>query len=417
MAISFIMRKIKYILLLIFVSILQAQNAEVLTGIEVLKKDNFRQLKDLRIGLITNQTGVDNSLTSTIDLFYESENVNLVCLFGPEHGVRGDEDAGKKVKSYIDKKTGLPVYSLYGSTKKPTKEMLQNVDALVYDIQNIGCRSYTFISTMGLAMEAAAENNKLFFVLDRPNPLGGLRVEGNLTEEDCFSFISKYKIPYIYGLTCGELALMINDKEWLKTDKKCQLNIIKMQNWKRDFLYSDCNLIWVPTSPHIPKFETTFFYPATGILGEIRSDFNIGVGYTLPFEMILSDKLDSQKLTDRLNKKYNSDKISFRATSVTPYYTGFKGKRINGVQIYLKDLTLANLMHIQFEVLKEIISIKPELKEIFKKSSPQNKMFDKAIGSKKIRQFISENNFNAINSYLDKDIEKFNKDSEKYYLY
>ena len=171
------------------------------TGIEVLKEQNFKCLEGKRVGLITNPTGVDNQLRSTIDILHEAPNVNLVALYGPEHGVRGDVHAGDKVDNTNDPTTGLPVYSLYGKTRKPSPEMLKDIDVLVYDIQDIGCRSFTYISTMGVAMEAAAENGKEFIVLDRPNPIGGLKIEGNLVEDGYISFVSQFKIPYLYGLT------------------------------------------------------------------------------------------------------------------------------------------------------------------------------------------------------------------------
>ncbi len=177
-----------------------AQKIHVKTGIEVLKESNFKALQGKRVGLITNPTGVDNNLKSTIDILHEARNVQLVALYGPEHGVRGDVHAGDKIEDFRDPNTGVPVFSLYGATRKPTKEMLEGVDVLVYDIQDIGCRSYTYISTMYLAMQAAAENNIEFVVLDRPNPLGGLKVEGNLVEDGFFSFVSQLKSLMFTGL-------------------------------------------------------------------------------------------------------------------------------------------------------------------------------------------------------------------------
>lgn len=208
---------------------MQAQKIRIKTGIEVLKEQNFRCLEGKRVGLITNPTGVDNRMRSTIDILHEAPNVNLVALYGPEHGVRGDVHAGDHVTDIKDATTGLPVYSLYGKTRKATPDMLKDVDVLVYDIQDIGCRSFTYISTMGLAMEAAAENGKEFIVLDRPNPVGGLKIEGNLVEDDCISFVSQFKIPYLYALTCGELALMLNGEKMLKDGEQCNLHVVKMK--------------------------------------------------------------------------------------------------------------------------------------------------------------------------------------------
>ena len=263
---------------------MQAQKIRIKTGIEVLKEQNFRCLEGKRVGLITNPTGVDNRMRSTIDILHEAPNVNLVALYGPEHGVRGDVHAGDHVTDIKDATTGLPVYSLYGKTRKATPDMLKDVDVLVYDIQDIGCRSFTYISTMGLAMEAAAENGKEFIVLDRPNPVGGLKIEGNLVEDDCTSFVSQFKIPYLYALTCGELALMLNGEKMLKDGEQCNLHIVKMKGWKRKMDYTQTGLQWVPSSPHIPHPHSAFFYPVSGILGELGY-MSIGVGYTIPFQM------------------------------------------------------------------------------------------------------------------------------------
>ena len=197
-----------------------SDNRQIITGLEHLVEMNFEPLRGKKVGLITNATGVDARLKSTIDILHESSEVELVALYGPEHGVRGDYAAGDKVESYTDPSTGIPVYSLYGATRKPTVDMLKGVEVLVYDIQDIGVRSYTYISTMGLAMEAAAEQDIPFVVLDRPNPLGGLKVEGALVEKEYESFVSAFPIPYVYGLTPGEVARMIATEQWMETDKK-----------------------------------------------------------------------------------------------------------------------------------------------------------------------------------------------------
>ncbi len=195
-------------------------SSKVKTGIEVLRERNFDILEGKRVGLVTNATGVDSKLKSTIDILNDSPEVNLVALYGPEHGVRGNYSAGDYVDFYIDEFTNLPVYSLYGKTRKPSTEMLKDIDIIIFDIQDIGSRSYTYISTMGLVMEAAAENNKEVIILDRPNPLGGNRIEGNIVEDGYFSFVSQYTIPYVHGLTVGELAMLLNEEGMLKNSVK-----------------------------------------------------------------------------------------------------------------------------------------------------------------------------------------------------
>ncbi|MDD4777867.1 MAG: DUF1343 domain-containing protein [Fermentimonas sp.] len=391
-----------------------AQNIKIKTGIEVLKDNNFKQLQGKRIGLITNPTGVDNNLKSTIDILYEANGVELAVLYGPEHGVRGDVHAGDKIADFNDPNTGVPVYSLYESTRKPTPEMLNGIDVLVYDIQDIGCRSYTYISTMYLAMEAASENDIEFMVLDRPNPLGGLKVEGNLVEEGFFSFVSQLKIPYIYGLTCGELAEMINGEGMLS--KQCKLTVVKMKKWRRKMNFENTGLPWVPTSPHIPFAHSANFYPSTGILGELGY-MSIGVGYTLPFEMVAAEWINAEEFAGALNSK-NLPGIIFRPIHLKPYYSVGQGENYQGVQIYLTDFSKARLSDIQFHIMEVAAKLYPDRKVFDHASDNRFSMFDKVCGSDEIRLKFSENHsFEDISGYWTKDEENFRKLSKKYYLY
>ena len=267
--------------------------AVVKPGIEVLRDGGFKQLQGKRVGLVTNPSGIDNNLKSTVDILNEAPGVKLVALYGPEHGVRGNAHAGDAVGDEVDPKTGVKMYSLYGKTHKPTAEMLRDIDVLVYDIQDIGCRSYTFYATMGVCMEACAEHGKEFMVLDRPNPLGGNKVEGNLVEPGYFSFVSKYAIPYLYGLTPGELAQFLNGEGMIKG--KAKLTVIPMEGWSRDMKFRDTGMPWVAPSPQIPAPENAFFYPVSGILGELYI-FNTGIGYTLPFECFAASWIDAVRI-------------------------------------------------------------------------------------------------------------------------
>ncbi|MEL7600433.1 MAG: DUF1343 domain-containing protein [Proteiniphilum sp.] len=419
MATNITSRKSLFIGLLILSGIVlstktSAQNIRISTGIEVLKESGFRILQGKRVGLITNPTGVDNHLKSTIDILHEAPGVELVALYGPEHGVRGDVHAGDKVSDFKDSNTGVPVYSLYGATRKPTKEMLEGVDLLVYDIQDIGCRSYTYISTMYLAMQAAAENNIEFVVLDRPNPLGGIKVEGNLVEEGFFSFVSQLRIPYLYGLTCGELAEMINGERM--NPQPCKLTVVKMKKWRRKMNFEDTGLPWVPTSPHIPFAHSAYFYPVSGILGELGY-ISIGVGYTLPFEMFAAEWINAEEFAGVLNAK-RIPGISFRPIHLKPYYAVGQGKNYQGIQIYLTDFNKARLSDIQFHVMEVAAQLYPDHK-VFD-HAPENRfdMFDKVSGSDFIRLAFSKNHrFDDIKSYWTKDEEAFRKLSKKYYLY
>lgn len=222
--------------------------AQVKTGLEVLRDSGFKGLEGKRVALLTNPSGVDGQLQSSVDIFCEAEQINLVALFAPEHGVRGDVYAGGKVESGVDEITGLPVYSLYGATRQPTDAMLKGIDVVVYDIQDVGSRSYTFISTLGLMMRSCARLGIEVMVLDRPNPLGGLKIEGPCPREGFYSFVGQYRIPYVYGLTVGELATLINEEGLNRGQKgneeplKCSLTVIPMEGWTRDMTFQETGL-------------------------------------------------------------------------------------------------------------------------------------------------------------------------------
>lgn len=402
---------------LLFILLCYATFAQpiVKTGIEVLRDNNFEILKGKKFGLVTNPTGVDSNLKSTIDILFESKVGELVALFGPEHGVRGDYPAGEYVGFYKDRQTGLPVYSLYGKTRKPSSEMLKGIDAIIYDIQDIGCRSYTYISTMGLLMEAAAENNIEVIVLDRPNPLGGNRIEGNYAEPDFISFVSQFKIPYVYGLTCGELANYLNSEGLLKDGIKCKLTVVPMEGWKRDMTFEETGLEWVPTSPHVPHKDSPFYYVASGILGELDV-ISIGVGYTLPFQTFAAEWINGSELAKKMNE-LNLAGVVFRPITYKPYYAVSKGESISGVQIHITDFKKVNLTEIQFYFMQVHNSLYPD-KDIFGLSKNRYDMFDKVSGSDNIRKLFMKNyKFEEIKDYLDKNIEEFRTKIKNYLLY
>ena len=395
----------------------------VKTGIDVLESNGFKQLQGKKIGLVTNPSGVNNKLVSTVDILANAPGVELVALYGPEHGVRGDIHAGDKVSDDVDPKTGVPVYSLYGKTRKPTPEMLKDVDAIVYDIQDNGCRSFTFISTLGLLMEAAAENGKEVIVLDRPNPLGGNKVEGNLVEAGNFSFVSQFEIPYLYGLTVGELAKMLNEEGMLKGEKgnndtivKCNLTVVPMEGWSRDMVYTDTKLPWVLPSPHMPQAETSYYYPATGILGELGY-MSIGVGYTLPFQMVAAQWINAAEFADALNALALPG-VTFRPINVKPFYSVGKGENMGGVQIYITDYEKAHLTSIQFYIMQEVARMYPEHEVMANADKGRFRMFDLVSGTNFIREkFTETKQYKDIEAYWNKDVESFKQKSAKYYLY
>ncbi|MFI3296957.1 MAG: DUF1343 domain-containing protein [bacterium] len=386
----------------------------VKTGIEVLRDNNFDILKGKKVGLITNPTGIDSKFRSTIDILFHAEDVNLVALFAPEHGVRGNMDAGARVANSTDNITGVPVYSIYGKTNRPTAEMLENIDVLVYDIQDIGCRSYTFISTMGLAMKSAAENGVDFVVLDRPNPLGGEKIEGNVVEDGCYSFVSQFSIPYIYGQTPGELAQMLNEENYL--GKKCNLTVVKMEGWQRSMNWEATGLPWVPASPHIPHAETAFYYPATGILGELGY-INIGVGYTMPFQTVAAPWINADSLSIALNDMQMVG-VYFRPTHYKPMYSAHSGSYCSGVQIYITDFAKVRLTEIQFRIMEALNILYPSRATLANANSGRFAMFDKVCGSKYIRATFTENHRWAdIKDFFEKDEAEYKVKSSKYYLY
>ena len=390
-------------------------SSKVKTGIEVLRDRNFDILKGKRVGLVTNPTGVDSKLKSTIDILFEAKEVNLTALYGPEHGVRGNYSAGDLVDFYIDDATKHPVFSLYGKTRKPTAEMLKDVDVIVFDIQDIGSRSYTYISTMGLVMEAAAEFNKEVVILDRPNPLGGNRIEGNVVEDGYYSFVSQFAIPYLHGLTVGELAMLLNEEGLLENKSKCKLSVVAMEGWTRDLYFEKTGLPWVLTSPHIPHKHSSFYYPTSGILGELRGVLSIGVGYTIPFQTFATEWINGEELAKKMNS-YNLEGVIFRPISFKPYYAFGKDKMLQGVEIYITDYTNINLMPIQFYFAQAVNELYG--RNIISENEGRFDMFDKVLGTSKIRElFMQRLKVEDILPYLNKDIENFRTVSKKYYLY
>jgi len=385
-------------------------------GIETLRDNGFELLKGKRVGLITNPTGVDNDLKSTIDILHEAPGVNLVALFAPEHGVRGDIPAGQKVAVAKDVVTGVKVHSLYGATRRPTAEMLKDVDVLVYDIQDNGCRSYTFISTMGLAMEQCARLGKEFVVLDRPNPLGGNKVEGPVTDADCRSFVGQYPVPYLYGLTPGELAKMLVGEKMITSDKPLKLTVVPMAGWKRDMLFSDTGMPWVLPSPHIPSSETAIYYPATGIAGELDY-LSIGVGYTLPFRTFAAPWINGRKLAGRMNG-LKIPGVLFRPVNYRPYYGFSKGVDVGGVEVYVTDFDKAPLTLIQFYVMQELAAMYPAHKMSVGAAQKRFDMFDKVVGTRKLRPlFMKRHRVEDILALWNRDHDTFKARKKKYEIY
>ena len=398
-----------------------ASDPVVKIGIEVLRDRGFDVLKGKRVGLVTNPSGVDRNLCSTVDILFNAPEVNLVALYGPEHGVRGDVYAGGKISDTVDETTGLPVFSLYGATRKPTQEMLKGVDVMVYDIQDVGVRSYTFISTLGLVMEACSEAGVEVVVLDRPNPLGGNKIEGCLVEQPFNSFVSQYRIPYVYGLTVGELAVMINEEGLNRGQKgdqepvRCDLTVVPMKGWKRDMVYEDTKLPWVLPSPNIPFKDSPMYYAAAGVCGELYGFLNIGVGYTLPFQLFGATWIEPDALKARLDS-YNLPGVEFRTIWYKPISGSLKGQLVKGLQYFFTDFEAARITETQFHVMQAIAELYPD-KKPFEVADGVG-LFDKVCGTDWIRNAFSKTyRFDTIKDYWRKDEKAFRTLSKKYHMY
>lgn len=394
---------------------------KVKPGIEVLEEMDFAPLKGKRVGLVTNPSGVDHNLRSTIEILHNAPGVNLVALYGPEHGVRGDVYAGGHVADTVDPVTGLPVYSLYGPTRKPTAKMLEGIDVMVYDIQDTGTRYYTFISTMGLVMEACAGLGIEVMILDRPNPLGGNKIEGCVVEQPFNSFVSQYKIPVIYGLTPGELAELINEeglnRGQLGNQKavKCKLTVIPMKGWERDMVYEDTGLPWVLPSPNIPYGYTAIYYACSGPCGEIYNYLQVGISYTIPFQVFAAPWIEPEKLLALLNS-YNLPGVVFRTIYYKPFAGSQAGKLLGGVQPYITDYNAARLSEVQFYVMQACAELYPEHLPF----GPNEKigLFNKVCGTDYIHNTFQERyRVEDILEYWRKDEEEFRTLAQNYYLY
>ena len=327
------------------------------TGAEALAASGFATLAGKRVGLITNQTGRVGA-EHLADLLSKAPGLKLAAIFAPEHGFRGTAEAGASVRGGVDAKTGVPIHSLYGATKKPTQAMLRNVDVLVFDIQDVGARFYTYISTMGLAMQAAAAARIPFVVLDRPNPLGGEYVSGFVLEPSLRSFVGQYPIPIVHGLTVGELAKMIKGEKWLEGLAALELSVVEMRGWRRAMRWPQTERAWVATSPNIPSFEAALVYPGIGIVGE--AEVSEGRGTPTPFSLFGAPWLDGSRMAARLNG-LGLPGVRFQRATFTPRSIPgvaarprFEGTRLHGVRVVVDDVARIEPLEVGMHVLAAI---------------------------------------------------------------
>ncbi len=382
----------------------------VLLGIENFLMNYKHLVKNKKVGLLTNPSGVDSRLNSTADLLANDKDVQLTALFGPEHGIRGAIYAGETVEDEVDPQTGVPVFSLYGKYRKPTPEMLKNVDVILVDIQDIGLRGYTYIYSMAKVMEAAAENGKQVIVLDRPNPIGGVKVEGNLVEKGFESFVGLYPIPYRYGMTIGELAKLFNEEFGIH----CQLTVIPMKGWTREMYWNDTGLLWVPTSPHVPHWETVLYQIATGTFGELRV-LSEGVGYTSPFELVGAPWIDGYRLAKALND-LNLHGVLFRPLYFKPYYAAYKGQICQGVQLHITDFRAFNAYETGLHILRTVMDLYPQ--QDILRNNPRLPVFNKVMGCAWIAEdLMAGKSVAQISQKWQKELKSFLKIRKKYLLY
>ena len=362
-------------------------------GLTVLLEDKLDIIEGRSVGLITNSTGINEDLESNISLFCRHSDVHLKAIFAPEHGLWSAAQDGVSVLSFQHEEASIPVYSLYGDTRKPTREMLEGIDVLIFDIQDVGARFYTFISTMAMAMEACAENGLSFIVLDRPNPIGGLTLEGSILETEFRSFVGYFPIPIRYGMTVGELARFFNDQSQLGA----LLNVVSMAGWRRDMWFDDTGLQWVMPSPNMPTLTTATVYPGTCLFE--GTNVSEGRGTTRPFELIGAPWIDAARLADELSS-LSLPGVKFRPVCFTPTFAKYEGQQCGGVQVHVVDREEFAPVRIALNMIDAIRRIYPHELQWRGGDRP---FFDLLMGTGKARRQLSsgESVDSIINSWED----------------
>lgn len=417
------MLKTKYLLLLTIAFTLTgcpafAQESQVVTGAAVLAGNHFDLLKGKKVGLVTNHSAVVGD-SLVIDLMHRAEDVDLVALFSPEHGIRGKADAGAHIGDSVDEETGVPIYSLYGKTRKPAPEMLEGVDVLVFDIQDVGARFYTYIATMGYTMQAAAENNIPYVVLDRPNPLGGNVIEGFVPPQDYKSFNGVYPIPVTHGMTVGEFAGMIKGESLLKGLDDLELHIVKLQGWNRDMLWDETGLLWKPPSPNIPDFETALIYPGACLFE--ATHISEGRGTREPFVLLGAPWADGQTLAEELNNKrlpgLKFEPAAFTPRSIKGMSTKPKleGKELEGIRYRVTEPQAVQPVAAGVHVLLAFYHSAPgSVKDHFFRISRLNTLAGSDLFYDMIRKDLSPE---AIIQAAEEEAEAFRDRRQQYLLY
>jgi uncharacterized protein YbbC (DUF1343 family) len=391
------------------------QRKAVKLGLEKVLDEQIGLLKNQRIGLICNQATVNHNFRHAADLFFENADINLTTLFGPQHGIRGDvQDNMIETSHTIDRQTGLPVYSLYSETREPTAEMLANVDAIVFDLQDVGCRVYTFIYTMANAMKACAKFGKKMFVLDRPNPINGIEVEGSILEKGHESFVGMFPIPMRHGLTSGELAKLFNTEFSIN----CELEVVTMDEWSREDFYDETDAPWVMPSPNMPTVDTAVVFPATVYFE--GTQVSEGRGTTRPFEIVGAPYINSNEYAEALNS-LQLPGVTFRAIEFLPTFQKHGGVGSGGVFVHVLDrdsfkpvITGAAMVKTCFDLYSEEFKWKnPPYEYVFDRNP-----FDVIAGTTKLRESFEQGiKLSEIEKSWKEDENSFRALREKYFLY
>jgi uncharacterized protein YbbC (DUF1343 family) len=404
-----------YLILLIFIHPSCESASSVETGLDrIYEYEKF--FIGNRIGIVTNHTAYNSRNEHITDIFFKLPNTKVVALFGPEHGIRGNEAAGLKIEDEIDPLKNIPIYSLYGKTRKPTPEMLENIDILIFDIQDIGARFYTYIYTMSLAMEAAAEQKIPFVVLDRPNPINGIDTEGNILENPFKTFVGLHPIPVRHGMTVGELARMFNEEGWLKNQIQADLKVIPMRNWKREMWYDQTGLIWRSPSPNMPDLKVATVYPGMCLFE--GTNISEGRGTYEPFLRIGAPWFLNDNFT-MINKLIELPGVLFGPITFTPKSIPemspnpkYKDEMLTGISLSITDRT-------KFRPYLTGIQLVQHLFRLNSKSFKwRERHFDRLCGTSKVRRFIIDGRkISEIKEWMDKDVLPFLKIRKKYLLY
>src|ERR1700675_59255 len=379
----------------------RSRAGRVQTGLDVLEAEKFAPLRGKHIGLITNHTGLDYQERTTINVLAHAPGVQVVALFSPEHGIAGHSD--EKLPSSKDASTGLPIFSLYGDHLRPTDEMLQGIDALVFDVQDAGVRFYTYTTTMAYCMEEAAKRNIAFFVLDRPNPLNGDIIEGPLLDAEKTSFVAYFRLPVRYGLTIGELAQLFNEENHIQ----CDLHVIAMKNWHRHYFYEDTGLRWLPPSPNLRTLKGAVLYPGLEILQ--NGGGSVGRGTEAPFEEFGAPWMHGEEVAARLNERHIVG-VRFVAADFIPVAGLYAAERCGGVAIRVLDKRAVRSMTMGIEIASV-------LKQLYPDKFDAQKMLFLVGNDQTIHQLQEDVPATEIVKGWDADLKAFEVMGRKYFLY